>query len=387
MNKTILKAIITVLSVTMMTAGVATLTSCKSTDKNKTNGTDTTSSESLGTASTSGSSTSTPPTMLPSVAKGTMAINNLTIPAVEFDFYYYTIYSSYAQYASYGSLPTVAADGSLDLTALCNLPGYETLNWGDYLMNYSQRQLQDSYIFSDYAAKEGMTLTADDQKTIDSFFTSVQSYADQYSMSLDDYLKTMYGANATKENLIPVVSRFLLADRYLTDVKSKYSFTDAELLAFYTANKDSYKNTDLPTVRHILFLATVGVSGYTDATADQLAAAKALADAALAKVNTYQDMITVGDAAKADGTATESAEYKGIKTGDMVPEFETWCFDASRKPGDKAVVKTEYGYHVMYYIGTQKDWMNDALKSLTDTKFNAYLTENEALPQYKLVIS
>ena len=36
----------------------------------------------------------------------------------------------------------------------------------------------------------------------------------------------------------------------------------------------------------------------------------------------------------------------------MVPTFNAWCFDSSRKEGDTAIVQTEYGYHIMYFEST-----------------------------------
>jgi hypothetical protein len=34
----------------------------------------------------------------------------------------------------------------------------------------------------------------------------------------------------------------------------------------------------------------------------------------------------------------------------MVTEIDEWLFDEARKKGDTAVIKTEYGYHVMYWV-------------------------------------
>ena len=34
----------------------------------------------------------------------------------------------------------------------------------------------------------------------------------------------------------------------------------------------------------------------------------------------------------------------------MVAEFNDWLFDSSRKPGDTGIVKTTYGYHIMYFV-------------------------------------
>ena len=35
----------------------------------------------------------------------------------------------------------------------------------------------------------------------------------------------------------------------------------------------------------------------------------------------------------------------------MVTEFNNWIFDDARKAGDVEIVKTSYGYHIMYFVG------------------------------------
>ena len=34
----------------------------------------------------------------------------------------------------------------------------------------------------------------------------------------------------------------------------------------------------------------------------------------------------------------------------MVPEFEQWATDKNRRAGDVGIVKSQYGYHIMYFI-------------------------------------
>ncbi len=50
----------------------------------------------------------------------------------------------------------------------------------------------------------------------------------------------------------------------------------------------------------------------------------------------------------------QSGSYGGIiaKTslGVMVPEFEGWATDDARKYGDVGIVKSEFGYHIIYFI-------------------------------------
>ena len=60
----------------------------------------------------------------------------------------------------------------------------------------------------------------------------------------------------------------------------------------------------------------------------------------------------------------------------MVEAFENWSYDAARKPGDTAVVETEYGYHIMYYSGdttmSYRDFMIE--NNLRNADFNEWYT-------------
>ena len=105
----------------------------------------------------------------------------------------------------------------------------------------------------------------------------------------------------------------------------------------------------LPNVRHIL----ISVSDTTDE--DAMAAAKETAEKLLAEYeageHTEDAFAAIGDAAYADGTAAESARYEDITPGQMVADFEDWCFADGRQVGDTGIVESSYGYHVMYFSG------------------------------------
>ena len=120
---------------------------------------------------------------------------------------------------------------------------------------------------------------------------------------------------------------------------------------YYVAIFESRNTHDyaLPNVRHIL----ISVSDTTDEEA--MATAKETAEKLLAEYeageHTEDAFAAIGDAAYADGTAAESARYEDITPGQMVEDFENWCFDASRQVGDTGIVESTYGYHVMYFSG------------------------------------
>lgn len=320
-----------------------------------------------------------------SVATGAMAFNGEAVSATELDFYYYTLLSNYEQYVTYGYVPTTA-EGKFDLSAPSEMEGYENMSWGETLRAIALTQVQDMHILEALAKKESMTLRAENLTAIEGFYTNLSTNATSLNMEFDAYLQTLYGTTATKATLEPIVNRYFLASQYMEKIQGDFEYTTKELEAFYTTHKDGYTNTDLPVVRHILYKAYKGNANGTDATETELSAAKANAEAALAKVTSYEDMVSVGDAALNDASAAEAAEYT-VQKGQMVEAFDTWCFDAARKVGDKAIVQTEFGYHVMYFVGSQKDWYEDAVAQLKNDKYKEFMEAQEKLPEFALKVS
>ena len=56
-----------------------------------------------------------------------------------------------------------------------------------------------------------------------------------------------------------------------------------------------------------------------------------------------------------NGNVTNGGLYVDIYLGQMVKEFEDWCFDTNRREGDYGIVKTEYGYHIMYFVHADRE--------------------------------
>ena len=140
-------------------------------------------------------------------------------------------------------------------------------------------------------------------------------------------------------------------------------------------------NFPLVNVRHILAAfeggstdSTTGVTTYSD---EEKMAAKADAEALLGLWQvgdkTEESFAILANANSEDGDGTTGGLYENIYPGQMVTNFNNWCFDSSREAGDTDIVETNYGYHVMYFSGesdvTYRDYMIE-----NDLK-NAALTE------------
>ena len=117
-------------------------------------------------------------------------------------------------------------------------------------------------------------------------------------------------------------------------------------------------NYHMASVRHILIKAQADENGeYTE---EALATAKATLDGIYQEwqngEKTEDSFAALAQKYSEDsGSASTGGLYDSVYKGEMVPEFDAWCFDASRKPGDTGIVKGESssyaGYHLIYYVG------------------------------------
>lgn len=127
----------------------------------------------------------------------------------------------------------------------------------------------------------------------------------------------------------------------------------------------------------------------TKPTDEQKATAKAEAEQILADYlageQTKDAFVKLGE----EKTDDSNVIYEGVYEGQMVEAFENWVFDEARQVGDTGIVETEYGYHVMFYIGESNlAWENTAHDGVISELFEAWLdaqaeacnyTENESV--------
>ncbi|MBO5064881.1 MAG: peptidylprolyl isomerase [Clostridia bacterium] len=140
-------------------------------------------------------------------------------------------------------------------------------------------------------------------------------------------------------------------------------------------------------VRHILVQAETTATG-SDGSSEPLSDAQVEENFAKAKTEA-EAILAEWKAGKATeetfkALATEKTDDPGSKeTGGLyeditaesqyVPEFLDWSL-ASHKPGDTGIIKTSYGYHIMYYVGadeTQK-WESDVRTAIATETYNTW---------------
>lgn len=178
----------------------------------------------------------------------------------------------------------------------------------------------------------------------------------------------------TEEDKIAEIDKWLFDEttkagdtKVITSEGDKKSTYTAYLMT-ETSHLDESKTKD---VAHIL--VQFESNKPTD---EEKAAAKAEAEQILADFLAGEQTKDAFEKLGNEKTDDSNVIYEGVYEGQMVAEFEDWCFDEARKTGDTGIVETTYGYHVMYFIGEGKlAWENTAHAGVIGELFEAWLDE------------
>ena len=126
-------------------------------------------------------------------------------------------------------------------------------------------------------------------------------------------------------------------------------------------------------MRHILIQPEEG-SDIPDAEAAQKKAEEIYA-LFLAEPTEEKFATLAGEYSDDPGSVDNGGLYEDVAPGRMVAEFNDWCFDASRQPGDHGIVQTSYGSHIMYFVGESTTVADDPNEEAAQTAYELWLDE------------
>ncbi|GEM_PF-75554 len=447
-------------------------------------------------------------------------INGTKVTAGMYSYYYNQILTSYVTQAQQGAYEL---DITKDLTKqkYKDEDGKET-TWQKKLDDETQKWLQQLVAFYSKGVEEGLTLTADEKKTIDDEINTVKETAKSSGLSLQEYITTTYGDYVTVATLRKSSEWYIIAQNYSRKISMDTPPTVEEAQKYYNEHKDDFlqvKFSWLPMIftdknkadvekqakkyaakiktaddvkKYIPKVCKDLISQYIESgqVADEETIINEIAQSSsvsLTKDNPYQypDGIVkfLFDDKNKPGTATavvddqysavyivlkesnpeplkdqtysvrhilitpgsneeeseEEDEHSAVKEyteeqwkaaekqankvyeefkktdkseyqfallaekyskdpgsvstsgqgaygglyykqslGRMVKEFENWAIDKSRKYGDTAIVKTQFGYHIMFFVDAQPDYLMDCKTAVS------YDKEEKFIDSYKI---
>ena len=197
------------------------------------------------------------------------------------------------------------------------------------------------------------------------------------------YNTTKAEAADTKEYYAWAYSEDRVAgDSYVLEVKSTSTSNLSYSYTVYMIEKGVYIDEyNTQTVHHILFQIENGLKGA--ALEKAYKAAKEKADKVLEEYNKGDKTLDAfKKLAEEHSDDTGSAEEGGLIENTLkdatVEEFDAWIYDEARKEGDVELVKTEYGYHLIYYVGEgEVAWKVTADTALRNEEYQNHLEDLE----------
>lgn len=360
--------------------------------------------------------------------------------------------------------------------------------WSDFFEERAIENLQYIIMYKNKAEKDGMKLTDEQKKDIDSSIESIKSYAEQAEQTFDEFVKENYGEYMGEKTIRKILENEYLAQSYQGIDRIERTFTDEQINKHLEENKEEFytsafryvpftytedtqeakdeakkkaetflaavndpakfteisknyvssdikdqitesttllsgvkEDSDIPsaildfifddntkvndkkaildedsscywavmlvrkqsldespvfTVRHILITPEISEDA-EEATQEQWNAAQEKANSILAEYEkgekterAFAELAEKNSADTASITSGGAGGYGGlcetIKEGETVEPFEKWSTDPSRKYGDTEIIKSEYGYHIMFYVRGGEAWkmsVHDALVS------------------------
>ena len=282
----------------------------------------------------------------------------------EFIYYYWdSFYALYNQLGSY-------------LTSYMNLAtpfdqqmATDTMTWHDYLSNIALENWMQTKTLCDEAEKNGYVLSDADQAYLDDSMASLATYAEKAGHAAPEgYLYQLFDPCADMDsyydyNRDSVYASCYANDRYQAFYDDVY---DPNAAVQYCVN-----------VRHILLQPGEG---------EDMSAALTQAEALYEewKQNPTEDNFAAlaGEHTTDPGSQSNGGLYEDVYPGQMVTNFNDWCFDESRQPGDHGIVETKYGYHIMYFVGNSETVYSDANDTAAQEQYTLWLDDLFAGAQY-----
>lgn len=323
------------------------------------------------------------PNMLNIIAVGanSEAVYDNTLLQIAFWTEFQNFVNSYGSYLSYVGL---------DTTIPLSEQEYEAgKTWEQYFLENAVMGLEQNYALAQYAAANGIELSAEDAALIESITANEGDFYDNYTAngfaSADEYVQYYFGkgmdaAAYQKYNRI----YFVAADCYYAKADELgAALSEEDIIAHFDANADTYAAQGLLkcnniNVRHILIQPEGEESSWTDESW------KAADEKAREIYEQWRNDPTeeafaalATEVTQDPGSAQTGGLYEDVAPGDMVPEFNDWCFDASRQVGDHGIVKTSYGYHIMYFVGRAetRKWYDTAKNEMISEQLNAFVED------------
>lgn len=312
-------------------------------------------------------------------------------------YYWMEVRNFMSQYGAYAAYFGLDINQSLD-TQLCQV-AEGNWTWQQYFLAAALNSWHNYRAVAAEADSQGYEMGEAQRLAIENVQQELDeaAVANGYESGID-MVHSSLGAAAELEDYTNFMELYYKANGYYSQLAEQIQPSQEDLEAFFEEHADGYtasgitKDSRSVNVRHILIYpegadgSTIFTQEFSDeAWAAGEASAQALLDQFLAGEQTEEAFAALANEHSQDpGSNQVGGLYENVTEGEMVQAFNDWCFDEARQVGDTGIVKTEYGYHVMYFCGSESLWQQYAESDYVTEKASALA--DEIVAQYPLTV-
>ena len=214
------------------------------------------------------------------------------------------------------------------------------------------------------------------QAYLDSLEDTLDSLAAQAGFSGLAQMARAAGADA--QDFLQAARDYNLAYMFFTEESYDVAPSDAEVSAYQRKNAAALAElgggSETVDIRQILLVpqGSKGPDGTVTATAQQWAQVQAKADEIMAKwkaatpaegsENAFAQLASKYSADT--GAPSGGGLYASLSPGQLIEPLREWCFANGRQQGDLAVLRSDYGLHIVYLSAIREDTLSVARQAL-----------------------
>ncbi len=308
----------------------------------------------------------------------TAGSSSLTNEALQVQ-YWMQFYDFLDMYSSYASMLGLNVAQGLDTQI--SLEG--SMTWQQYFLSNALSSWHSYEALCNQARAEGYEMDAEYREYLDGLAAALEESAQTAGFATaQEMIQADMGQGATLAGYLEFMEQYYLGQLYYTYAVEQIQITDEEVAAYFEEYEEDYaangldQETRFVDVRHILLTPQGGTTN-ADGTvsyseeeweACRLAAQEILDEYLAGEMTEEQFAQLAGEHSADTGSSSNGGLYTDVYVGQMVEPFEEWCFDESRTYGETGLVKTTYGYHIMFFVESKLAWYETAWADLVSER-------------------
>lgn len=296
---------------------------------------------------------------------------NSTLTNGELQVYYWMgIYDFVSQNSYYLSYMGVDFSKPLD-EQVCNPETNQT--WQEAMLEYALQTWHQYAALNQHADAQGFVMNAEGQAYLEGIDENIQKTLENFNYSsIEEMLKTEMGPGATEFGYRNFMKTGYSAVNYVSSYRKALTMTEEELEKYFADNSEAMASSgitkesgDLVDVRHILICPQGGEENEDGGKTYSEEEWEACRQKAQQILDQWKNGEATEDSfgklaqehSEDSGSKSLGGLYEGVSEGYMITEFNDWIFDESRVYADTDLVKTSYGYHIMFFVDRAPMWI------------------------------